>query len=83
MDSKYELETFRKMNVTQIKNFLIERGVSVNGYNECSLIKIASAVERMGIPCMPSATGGRFRTENDDRLIIHEIETGNNKKWAQ
>lgn len=71
MDNKYESETFRKMNVMQIKNFLTERGVSVNGYDKCSLINIASAVERMGIPCVPSATG------NDNKLIIHEMEIGN------
>ena len=72
MVSKYESETFRKMNVIEIKNFFIKRGVSVNGYHKWSLLtKVASAVERM-----PSATSGRFRTEND-RLIIYEMEIGN------
>ena len=55
---------FRKMNVMQINNFLTERGVSVKGYDKCSLINIASAVERMGIPCVPNAIGGGFRTGN-------------------
>ena len=77
MDNKYESETFRKMNVMQIKNFLIERGVSVNGYDKCSLIKIASAIERMGIPCVPSATAGGFWSKNHDKLIIHEMEIEN------
>ncbi len=77
MDNKYELETFHKMNVMQIKNFLIERGVSVNGYDKCSLIKITSAIERLSIPCMPSATAGECQSENDDKLIIHEMEIEN------
>ena len=42
------------MNVMQIKKFLLERGVSVNGYHKSSLIKIASAVEKMGLPCVPN-----------------------------
>ena len=77
MDDKYESGTFCNMNVVQIKNFLLKRGVSVTGYNKCTLIKIASAVERMGIPCVPTASGVQYQTEKDDRLIIHEIEIEN------
>ena len=39
MDDKYELGTFCNMNVVQIKNFLLKRGVSVIGYNKSQLIK--------------------------------------------
>ena len=77
MNNKYESETFRKMNVIQIKNFLLERGVSVNGYDKSSLIKIASAVEKMGITRVPSMTDHGYGVENDERLIIHEMEIGN------
>ena len=74
MDDKYESETFRRMNVVQIKNFLLERGVSVTGYIKRTLIKVASALERMGIPCVPTTSGVQYQTEKGDRLIIHDME---------
>ena len=64
MDDKHKSETFCIMNVIQIKNFLLERGVSVTGCNnKCTLIKIASVVERMGIPYVPIAPGVHCQTE--------------------
>ena len=77
MDGNSESKTFHKMNVMQIKKFLLERGVSVNGYHKSSLIKIASAVEKMGLPCVPNVNSNRHCVENEDRLIIHEMELEN------
>lgn len=54
MASHFQSMDFKKMTVTQIKKFLIERGVSVNGYHKPSLIEIASSVLKMGLPTMES-----------------------------
>ena len=74
MDVNCEVDVFEKMTAVQIKNFLLARGVSVNGYDKISLIKLASAVERMGIPLLPSLQGRGNGAENDSRLIIHDME---------
>lgn len=74
MDVNCEADVFEKMTAVQIKNFLLARGVSVNGYDKISLIKLASAVERMGILLLPSLQGRGNGAENDSRLIIHDME---------
>ena len=44
--------------------------------NKCTLIKMASVVERMGIPYVPTVSGVHCQTEGGGggRLIIHEME---------
>ena len=74
MDGNSESKTFHKMNVMLIKKFLLERGVSVKGYHKSSLIKIASAVKKMGLPCVPNVNSNRHCVENEDILIIHEMD---------
>ena len=36
-----------KMTVMEIKKFLVDRGVNVNGYNKAALVEIASAVNNV------------------------------------
>jgi hypothetical protein len=62
------------MNVAAIKKYLLERGVTVNGYLKPALVEIASAVEKMMLPLDPN-----FERDNADnnikgRLIIHDIQ---------
>ena len=45
---------FNAMNVAELKKYLQERGVSVNGYLKTSLVEIAAAVERMVLPVDPN-----------------------------
>ena len=40
------------MNVAELKRYLQERGVSVTEHLKTSLVEIASAVERVGVPVM-------------------------------
>jgi hypothetical protein len=62
-----------KMNVTEIKKFLIDRGVSVNGYLKPALAEIASCVLKMGLPTTQSMIGKTCDAKSDGKLIIHEI----------
>lgn len=64
---------FKRMNVTDLKKFLLERRVSGYGYDKRSLVKIASASKRMDIPCIPQVKHPTS-TEKNDRLCIHEQE---------
>ena len=62
------------MNVSAIKKYLQERGVTVNGYLKPALVEIASAVEKMMLPVDPN-----FETDDNEnniqrRLIIHDIQ---------
>lgn len=57
MASHYESTEFKNMTVTQIKNFLIERGVSVNGYHKPLLTEIASSIQKIGLPTIDSMIG--------------------------
>jgi hypothetical protein len=38
------------MNVASLKNYLQERGITVNGYLKPALVKIAFAVQNMMLP---------------------------------
>ena len=42
MESENKNIDFSKMSVIEIKKYLIERGVTVNGYHKASLIEIAN-----------------------------------------
>ena len=47
MSNQKNKRDFNAMNVAELKRYLLERGVSVSGYLNTSLVEIASAVERM------------------------------------
>jgi hypothetical protein len=66
-----------KMNVTEIKKFLIDRGVSMNGYLKPALAEIASCVFKMGLPTIQSIIGKTCDDKSDGKLIIHEMEIEN------
>jgi hypothetical protein len=62
------------MNIASLKNYLQERGITVNGYLKPALVEIACAVEKMMLPIDPY-----FQRDNNDknvqnRLIIHDIQ---------
>ena len=62
---------FNAMNVAELKKYLQERGVSVTGYLKTSLVEIASAVERMGLPVDPNFE--KDKTNDVDKLIIRDM----------
>ena len=57
------------MNVAELKKYLQERGVSVNGYLKTSLVEIAAAGERMVLPVDPNFE--KDETNDAEHLIIH------------
>ena len=66
---------FHTMNVTELKKYLQERGVSVSGYLKSSLIEIASAVEAMMLQVDPIFE--RDKTNDADSLLIHDMQIPN------
>ena len=69
---------FSKMTVLEIKKFLVERGVSVNGYHKPSLIEIASSVQKMGLPNLANMLRNDSREETaDGKLTIHDMKIEN------
>ncbi len=64
---------FENMSVSDLKTYLRERGVSVNGYLKPALIEIANAVEKMMLPIVTE-----FEKGNDNKdihnFIIHDME---------
>jgi hypothetical protein len=77
MNGDGEEKDFMKMNVTEIKKFLIDRGVSVNGYLKPALAEIASCVLKMGLPTIQSMIGKSCDDTIEGKLIIHEMEIEN------
>ena len=66
---------FSKMAVIKIKKFLIERGVSVNGYHKPSLIEIANSVQKMKLPSIDSLLcKNTSELLRDGKLLINDIE---------
>ena len=59
------------MNVAERNKYLQERGVSVSGYLETSLVENASAVERMVVAVDPNFE--KDQTTHGDKLIIHDM----------
>lgn len=62
---------FKAMNVAELKKYLQDRGVSVSGYLKPSLVEIASAVERMGLPFDPNFE--KDKANDAVTLIIHDM----------
>lgn len=67
------IKRFSSMNVSSIKDYLKERGVSVNGYLKPALVNIAACVEKMMLSLDPN-----FDRENEidvrQRLIFHDMQ---------
>ena len=47
-----ESSDFQKMTVLELKKCLVDRGVTVNGYNKGALAEFANSVRKMDIPCI-------------------------------
>ena len=47
-----ESSDFQKVTVLELKKYLVDRGVTVNGYNKGALAEIANSVHKMDIPCI-------------------------------
>ena len=78
MESENENTDFSKMAVIEIKKFLIERGVSVNGYHKPSLIEIANSVQKMKLPSIESLLcKNTNELQRDGRLLINDVEIEN------
>ena len=76
MASYCESNDFNQMTVTQIGSFLIQRGVSVNGYNKPALVEIAFAVQKMGLPCIQEMHTSTSGVQNEEQLFINEMQIG-------
>lgn len=72
MSSHCEMWNFKEKTVLEINKFLVERGVSVNGYHKPSLIEIASSVQKMQLPVIYSMKNQP--SDENSELIIHEME---------
>ena len=58
------------MSVSELRAYLRERGVSVNGYLKPALVEIAAAVQKMMLPIDVN-----FEKVNDDQhFVIHDME---------
>ena len=66
-----ESSDFNKMTVTEIKKFLVDRGVSVSGYNKAALVEIASSVRKMKLPCSYNAHDEACR---ENELFIDDMQ---------
>ena len=62
---------FKAMNVAERKKYLQDRSVLVSGYLKPSLVEIASAVERMGLPVDPNFE--KDKTNDAVTLTIHDM----------
>ena len=74
--SSDESSDFTKMTVTEIKKFLVDRGVTVNGYNKAALAEIASAVQKMKLPSIHNVHD-KVCKENEDELFIDDMQISN------
>jgi hypothetical protein len=64
---------FENMSVNDLKTYLRERGVSVNGYLKPALIEIANAVEKMMLPVVIEFEKGN-NNQDIHNFIIHDME---------
>ena len=79
MESEIKDIDFSKMTVIEIKSFLIERGVTVNGYHKASLIEIANSVQKMKFPSIESllCKNTNELVQRDGKLLINDMEIEN------
>ncbi len=66
---------FKNMSVSQLKEYLQNRGVSVHGYLKPALVEIAIAVNKMMLPLNPN-TKDKTTLENE-KFYIDEMEIEN------
>ena len=66
MSEEHILKKFKAMNVASIKNYLKERGVTVNGYLKPALVTIAAAVEKMMLPLDPN-----YERDNNEKTYVN------------
>ena len=64
-------KSLKDMTLAELKVYLRDRGVTLNGYLKPALVEIAGAVEKMMLPIDPY-----FQNENEsgNKLIIHDME---------
>ena len=74
MSEEHILKKFKTMNVASIKNYLKERGVTVNGYLKPALVTIAAAVEKMMLPLDPNYERDNNEKNLRQRLFIHDMQ---------
>jgi hypothetical protein len=66
-------DKFSSMNVRDLKKYLQERGVTVNGYLKPALIVIARAIEKMMLPKDPNFECDDAGKKLKNTLIIHDV----------
>ena len=71
MDSTLEHKNFKEMCLSDLKEYLQARGVTVTGHLKPALVEIATSVEKMIIPIDPNF---EKPAEQDLKLIVHGIE---------
>ena len=70
-----ESSDFQKMTVLELKKYLVDQGVAVNGYNKGALAEIANSVRKMDIPCIQTMHD-KVCGETGNELLIDDIQIG-------
>ena len=70
LPNAYGAKMFNEMTMLELKTYLRERGVSVNGYLKPALVNIALALEKMMLPIDPNFE----KEKSSHKLIIHDME---------
>ena len=73
LPNAYGSKIFSKMTMLELKAYLLQCGVSVNGYLKPALVNIAIAVEKMMLPVDPNFEKEKDSQDNH-KLIIHDTE---------
>ena len=66
MSEEHILKKFKTMNVVSIKNYLKERGVTVNGYLKLASVTIAAAVEKIMLSLDPN-----YERDNNEKTYVN------------
>ena len=69
MDSTLERNHFEKMSLSDLKQYLKARGVSVTRYLKPALVAMAKSAEKKLIPVLDCA-----KSKEENKLIIHGVE---------
>ena len=67
-------KSFKDMTMAELKSYLRERGVTVNGYLKPALVEISIAVEKMMLPIDPNFEKEDCAAVNDKLIYIHDME---------
>ena len=70
-----ESSDFQKMTVLELKKYLVDRAVTVNGYNKGALAEIANSVHKMDIPCIHTMHD-KVCGEKGNELFIDDMQIG-------